>query len=71
MHHDLIELAEKHTLPIIDLHSYVRTKENTGILWWDHVHFSDYGHELAAQYISDTITDLFFSDSNQAPNFFY
>jgi lysophospholipase L1-like esterase len=49
------QVAEELDVPIIDLHSYLSSQNNTGILWWDKVHLTAYGHFLSAQYLSKHI----------------
>lgn len=43
-------LARKYDLVLIDLNQYINNNNNkNGLLWWDAVHLSAYGQELAAR----------------------
>jgi lysophospholipase L1-like esterase len=64
------EIAENHKLmtdvgntlgvPVIDLHNYLLTQNATGILWWDKVHLTDYGHQLAGAYLASNLEKILF-----------
>lgn len=56
--HTLFELAETYQLPLIDLNQHVEEKNDSGLIWWDFIHFTDYGHQLAADYISNYLLEL-------------
>lgn len=51
-------VAEKHSISVIDTHSYMATQEQTGILWWDYVHPTSYGHYLLGSYIYQNIKPI-------------
>lgn len=43
---------------VLDLHSYVKSKRDTGILWWDSVHPTSYGHQLIGDFIFESVKDM-------------
>lgn len=45
------QVAEENNIPVIDLHGYLKSQADTGIMWWDYVHLTSYGQALAASYI--------------------
>jgi len=45
-------------VPVVDLDGYLADRHDTGILFWDFVHFTSYGHRLAAVTIADAIAAL-------------
>lgn len=57
IYHEYVELVElisiEHAIPLIDLYKYMRSlpAAESGMLWWDSVHFTDYGHKLAAEFL--------------------
>lgn len=56
MNHDILkQLGEEYNLLVIDLHSYLISKNDSGILWWDKVHLTSFGQTLAAQLISNNL----------------
>ncbi|MDX1386381.1 MAG: SGNH/GDSL hydrolase family protein, partial [bacterium] len=48
-HGILREVARDHGFPVLDLHSCLGNDPDSGILWWDFVHLTSYGQELAAR----------------------
>lgn len=48
-------VAQKHGIPLVDLHEYLRTQANTGLLWWDFVHPTSYGHRLAGEFLGQAV----------------
>jgi lysophospholipase L1-like esterase len=58
LHLSLKELSVEYNIPIIDINSHLNDMNNTGVIWWDFVHPTDYGHELIADYILKNVIDL-------------
>lgn len=52
------DVALSEHVRILDLHGFLKTKRDSGLLWWDEVHLTSYGQELTAQFIYDGIKDL-------------
>lgn len=52
----LKQIAEQHHIPFIDMHSYLEEKSDTGLMWWDFIHPTDYGHELIARNLYEQFT---------------
>ncbi len=55
LHQSLDKLSEQYNLPCLELHQHLLKYYQTGTLFWDHVHFTDYAHELTAKYLSQTL----------------
>lgn len=54
--HEVVKsLGKKHNILVINLHSYLEDKNDSGLIWWDFIHPTDYGHELIAKFILDSI----------------
>ncbi len=54
-HQVMKEIAKKHNLKVIDMHSHLATQYDQGILWWDFVHPTSFGHRLIAEYLYSQI----------------
>jgi lysophospholipase L1-like esterase len=54
-HEIMKQLGSELHIPVIDLHNYLITKYDTGIIWWDFVHMTTYGHRLTAKLLSENI----------------
>jgi lysophospholipase L1-like esterase len=50
-------LGKEFQIPVIDLHTYLKTKNDTGIIWWDNVHLTTYGQMLAANLLSNKMLE--------------
>ena len=55
-HEIMKQLGSELHIPVIDLHNYLITKYDTGIIWWDFVHMTTYGHRLTAKFLSENIS---------------
>lgn len=53
----LKELAQQFRVPLVDLPEYLATEGfyDSGLLWWDIVHFDQAGHNAAADWLSATL----------------
>ena len=58
LHPIMREIAKKEGIPIIDLNGYLAGKDNSGLIWWDNVHLTTYGHELAGHFIYNNLIDM-------------
>jgi len=54
-HQIMRDVASRHQLQVVDLHSYLAEKTDLGIIWWDSVHATSFGQKLMAEYIYDQI----------------
>jgi hypothetical protein len=47
-------VAGEFDAPVFDLYSYLNSDDvyDSGFLWWDSVHLSSYGQDLAAQWLA-------------------
>ncbi len=57
-HDIMIEVAKENDIDYFDLHEYLKQKNHTGIIWWDFVHPTNYGHQLIAQKVVEIIKDV-------------
>lgn len=57
-HKIMRQVADKHNIPLLDLHQELKKKYDYGILWWDIVHLTSFGHELAADFIYHELIGL-------------
>lgn len=50
----LARLAGEYNCDFVDLHAYLARREvaDSGLLWWDRVHLTSYGQQLAGAYIA-------------------
>lgn len=56
-HTILKEMAQRESILIIDINDYLKEKNNTGLIWWDFIHPTDYGHQLIAEYILEILIE--------------
>jgi hypothetical protein len=49
------EMGDRLAVPVVDLHGRLRALEGTGFVWWDKVHLTSYGQELAAGLLFDAL----------------
>ncbi len=57
LHNSLKEISADNNIPIIEMNEYLKDKNDSGLLWWDFIHPTNYGHQLIAKHISDFILD--------------
>jgi len=55
MHEVMRNVGIKNKIAVINLHEYLKMNYDTGLLWWDSVHMTSYGHALTAKYLSGKI----------------
>ncbi|MDH3745675.1 MAG: SGNH/GDSL hydrolase family protein [Acidobacteriota bacterium] len=46
---ELDQVGAEFGLPVIDMHEHLRNYDDSGFLWWDHVHLTAYGQRLIAE----------------------
>lgn len=51
-HRVVADVGKAEGVPVIDMHSYLASKNDTGMLWWDFVHLTSYGQRLLAEKLS-------------------
>ena len=54
-HQTMKEIALKNKLTFIDMHKYLASNQNNGILWWDFIHPTSYGYKLIAKQLFDQL----------------
>lgn len=56
-HAVMTEVAGRHHIPIIDLHGYMDKPDvcDSGHLWWDTVHMTSHGQQLAGEFLAREI----------------
>lgn len=56
----LLNFVRKNNIPYHDLNSSINSDKNydTGLIWWDLAHFTNYGHSLTAQILENKIWEL-------------
>ena len=57
-HAATIDVGQRLGVPVLDLHGYLLERRDQGMLWWDHVHLTDYGQELAATFLERELSGL-------------
>jgi len=66
LHSAMKDVAEKKGIQVIDMHNYLKTQNDKGIIWWDEVHVTSFGQKLMAEYIIENIEeDLFLLGESQ------
>jgi lysophospholipase L1-like esterase len=63
-------ISTQYHVPLLDLNGYLTSDGvyDSGFLWWDLVHLTSYGQELAAEFIAKGITDHFPSNFDKILN---
>jgi len=63
-------ISTQYHVPLLDLNGYLTSDGvyDSGFLWWDHVHLTSYGQELAAEFIAKGIRDHFPSNFEKILN---
>lgn len=51
LHYNILSTSRKYRLKTIDPLAYFKLKQDSGWIWWDEVHLTDYGHNLLADFI--------------------
>jgi lysophospholipase L1-like esterase len=53
------EVAARHGSPVVDLHAYLASQRDAGLLWWDFVHLTGFGQRLVAERLAGELPALF------------
>ena len=63
-------ISTQYHVPLLDLNGYLTSDGvyDSGFLWWDLVHLTSYGQEVAAEFIAKGITDHFPSNFDKILN---
>ena len=63
-------ISTQYHVPLLDLNGYLASESvyDSGFLWWDLVHLTSYGQELAAEFIAKGIRDHFPSNFEKILN---
>jgi lysophospholipase L1-like esterase len=57
--HEVVrKVADRHGLPVIDLHAYLSDHKDDGFIWWDFVHLTSYGQLLVARKLANDLPQL-------------
>jgi lysophospholipase L1-like esterase len=65
MHPVMRRSAKQSSTKMIDLHHYLKEHYDEGLLWWDSVHLTSFGHELAARRILKEIREFLYAFLNK------
>ena len=58
LHGIMREVAATENTRLLDLDSYLKSNQDSGFLWWDDVHLTNYGHQLMGEYIYEHTKDM-------------
>jgi lysophospholipase L1-like esterase len=51
-------VARELEVPVIEAHSWLRQKRDSGFLWWDGVHLTSYGQRLLGEYVASQLVPI-------------
>jgi lysophospholipase L1-like esterase len=57
-HPTMREVGSRHYIAVLDLQEYLAEHRDSGILWWDVVHPTSYGHQLIANRLAPAILTI-------------
>ncbi|MBT3249529.1 MAG: SGNH/GDSL hydrolase family protein [Candidatus Pacebacteria bacterium] len=57
LHEILFDIANNEGVLLIDINKYLKDKNDTGLIWWDYIHPTDYGHQLIVESIMKSIAN--------------
>jgi lysophospholipase L1-like esterase len=57
-HEQMRAVANAHGVPVVELHRYVHENRGRGLLWWDYVHPTSFGHKLIAECLTREIRNV-------------
>jgi len=49
------KVANSYQIPVIDANQFIGKQNDQGLLWWDFIHPTDFGHRLIAKYLLEEI----------------
>ena len=57
--HDIMrQVASEAGVPVVDMHGALLADRETGLLWWDFVHLTDYGQRRVGEHFAAAIAPL-------------
>lgn len=57
-HQIVIDVSKRHGVPLINIYEYLKNNDSKGLIWWDFVHPTDFGHRLIANYIIEELNKI-------------
>ncbi len=51
-------VAAAHDIPVVDMHAALAPENGRGLLWWDTVHLTTFGHRLVAERLVEPVRTL-------------
>ncbi|MDH5533483.1 MAG: SGNH/GDSL hydrolase family protein [Candidatus Pacebacteria bacterium] len=64
--HDILkDISVEENILLIDMNKYLEEIDSQGIIWWDFVHPTDYGHELIAKKLVEEINMISAYNNNE------
>ena len=61
LHPIMRQVGLEKNIPVLDLHGYLALNFDRGFLWWDFVHLTSFGQNLAAGILTDWISQELFA----------
>ncbi|RKX96107.1 MAG: hypothetical protein DRP84_02120 [Spirochaetes bacterium] len=58
LHKVVKKIGSQYDKIVIDLNQFLTDNYDLGILWWDYVHMTPFGHKIAAEYIFNELKEL-------------
>ncbi len=58
MHEVMLDVGSRYDIACIDLDSALRSRTDGGLLWWDYVHMTSYGHAVFAERLLDVLRPI-------------
>jgi len=58
LHSAMRAVAARHGVPVADPHAYLREQRHRGLLWWDFVHPTSFGHALIAECLAPRVRQV-------------
>jgi lysophospholipase L1-like esterase len=55
LHSTMRSVGESQEVTVVDVHAYVASQKHRGMIWWDFVHPTSFGHQLIAECLTPEI----------------
>lgn len=62
------DIAESFEVPLLNMHQAIMPLQDTGILWWDVIHPTSYGHACLADTLAPFLSDILVRIDHEAPS---